>query len=168
MDGYALLAERPIVLALAGSNGAGKSTFFHSHLSSCGLPFVNADDLAAELNMGPYEEADLAASIRQELIEQKESFVFETVLSDPHGAKVAELVQTVLQGFHVALIFIWIDSSKTSIQRVSMRVMQGGHDVPDDKLEARFDRTLANLQRAIQSLPVVNVFDNSDHPILTS
>jgi predicted ABC-type ATPase len=47
-----------------------------------------------------------------------------------------------------------------------MRVAQGGHDVPDEKLEARFDRTLANLQRAIESLPTVIVFDNSDlrHP----
>jgi hypothetical protein len=36
-----------------------------------------------------------------------------------------------------------------------MRVMQGGHDVPDEKLEARFQRTLANLERAIKALPVV-------------
>lgn len=43
-----------------------------------------------------------------------------------------------------------------------MRVMQGGHDVPDDKLEARFNRTLANLDRVIITLPVVVVFDNTD------
>jgi len=40
--------------------------------------------------------------------------------------------------------------------------MQGGHDVPDDKLETRFERTLSNLQRAIDSLPAVILFDNSD------
>jgi len=43
-----------------------------------------------------------------------------------------------------------------------MRVMQGGHDVPDEKLEARFERTLANLERAVRALPLVLVFDNSD------
>jgi predicted ABC-type ATPase len=43
-----------------------------------------------------------------------------------------------------------------------MRVMQGGHDVPDEKLEARFQRTLANLERAIKALPVVIIFDNTD------
>jgi len=40
--------------------------------------------------------------------------------------------------------------------------LQGGHDVPDDKIEARFQRTLANLERAIKTLPLVIVFDNTD------
>ena len=43
-----------------------------------------------------------------------------------------------------------------------MRVSQGGHDVPDDKLFARFARTLANLQRALGCLPHVLIYDNSD------
>lgn len=162
MNWSALLEPRPVVIAIAGSNGSGKSTFFHAHLSQCGYRFVNADDLAAELDLGPYEAADLAAGIRKELIAQRESFVFETVLSDPHGAKVAELHDVAQQGFHVVLIFIRIDSADTSKQRVSMRVMQGGHDVPDDKLETRFERTLSNLQRAIDSLPAVILFDNTD------
>ena len=40
--------------------------------------------------------------------------------------------------------------------------MNGGHDVPTEKLEARFPRTLANLRRAVRELPHVLVFDNSD------
>ena len=43
-----------------------------------------------------------------------------------------------------------------------MRVLQGGHDVPTEKLTVRFERTLQNLQRAIRELPSVHVFDNSD------
>lgn len=162
MDWQSLLEPRPIVVALAGSNGAGKSTFYEAHLAAAGLRFVNADDLAAELDLGAYEAAELAASIRMSLFEQGESFVFETVLSDPVGAKVGDLEEAARMGFQVVLVFIKIDSSETSKQRVSMRVAQGGHDVPDEKLEARFARTLDNLERAIRSLPVVLVFDNSD------
>jgi predicted ABC-type ATPase len=43
-----------------------------------------------------------------------------------------------------------------------MRVSQGGHDVPADKLAARFPRTLANLAAAIRELPHVRIFDNED------
>lgn len=162
MDWRSLLDARPVVVVVAGSNGAGKSTFFHAHLAGAGLRFVNADDLAAEMGIGAYEAADLAAALRASLIEQGESFVFETVLSDPAGAKVAELANASRRGLHAVMLFIRIDSPTTSKQRVAMRAMQGGHDVPDAKLEARFARTLANLERAIAMLPVVVIFDNTD------
>jgi predicted ABC-type ATPase len=162
MDWRSLLDARPILVALAGSNGAGKSTFFYAHLAGVGLRFINADDLAAEMRLGAYEAAELAASLRASLLEQGESFVFETVLSDPVGAKVEELEEAGRRGMHVVMMFVRIDSPETSRQRVAMRVLQGGHDVPDEKLEARFQRTLANLERAIKRLPLVIVFDNTD------
>lgn len=69
MDWRPFLDARPIVVALAGSNGAGRSTFFHAHLADAGLRFINADDLAAEMGLGAYEAADLAASIRRGLLD---------------------------------------------------------------------------------------------------
>jgi hypothetical protein len=47
-----VLDRRPILVALAGSNGAGKTTFYHAHLKPAGLRFVNADEVAyaAEIN----------------------------------------------------------------------------------------------------------------------
>ena len=166
MDWRPLLDARPVVVVLAGSNGAGKTTFFHAHLAGVGLRFINADDLAAEMGVGAYEAAELAAALRASLIDQGESFAFETVLSDPVGAKVDELANASRRGVHVVMLFIRIDSPATSKQRVAMRAMQGGHDVPDAKLEARFARTLANLERAIAVLPLVVIFDNTDlaHP----
>ena len=45
----ALAADRPILIVLAGSNGAGKSTYYRAALSNTGLPFINADELAVAM-----------------------------------------------------------------------------------------------------------------------
>lgn len=159
---FEFLDKRPIVIALAGSNGAGKSTFYQSFMADAGLRFVNADVLSASLEVSAYEAAELAASIRGALVKQRESFVFETVLSDPVGEKVDTLASYSVQGYTVVLIFIRIDNAEESIKRVAMRVSQGGHDVPEDKLRSRFERTQANLKHAIERLPHVLVYSNHD------
>jgi len=156
------LDRRPVIVALAGPNGAGKTTFFHAHLQPAGLRFVNADRLAQELHLDPYAAARLANAVRQELMKQRESFVFETVFSDPVGEKLAFLKSAVETGYHTILCFIGVPGPEVCEQRVAMRVSQGGHDVPTEKLLQRFPRILANLKAAICELPNVWVFDNND------
>jgi predicted ABC-type ATPase len=153
---------RPVIVALAGPNGAGKTTFYHAHLQPAGLRFVNADVLARELNLDPYAAARVADVLRRQLVEQRESFVFETVFSDPVGDKLAFLKEAVGKGYTVVLCFIGISGPEVSEERVAMRVSQGGHDVPTEKLVARFPRTMANLKTAIRDLPQVWMFDNDD------
>ena len=156
------LDRRPVIVAIAGSNGAGKTTFFHAHLREAGLRFVNADDIARELDVSAYEAAEIADALRHELVRQRESFVFETVFSDPAGEKLAFLTDAAATGYNVVLCFIGISGPETSEERVAMRMSQGGHDVPPEKLLTRFPRTVANLKAAIQTLPVVLIFDNDD------
>lgn len=157
-----LLDRRPVVVALAGPNGAGKSTFLEAFLKPAALRYINADEIAKELDVDAYAAAKLAGGIRNELMARKESFIFETVLSDPVGEKVEFLSSAAEQGYTVVLCFIGLDSAERSDERVAMRVTQGGHDVPTEKLTARYPRTLANLARAIRTLPLVYIYDNSD------
>ena len=156
------LDSRPLMVAVTGSNGAGKTTFYHAHLKPAGLRFVNADVLAGELDMDPYTAAGVADRLRRELVGQRESFAFETVFSDPVGDKLTFLTDAAAQGYTVVLCFIGISGPDVSEQRVAMRVSQGGHDVPSEKLVSRYPRTLANLQAAIRELPHVWIFDNDD------
>jgi predicted ABC-type ATPase len=154
--------RRPVIVAIAGPNGAGKTTFFESHLKATGLRFLNADVLARELEVDPYEAAMMISALRTELVAQRESFIFETVFSDPVGDKLGFLKQAAQSGYAVVLCFVGIGGPETSEQRVAMRVSQGGHAVPAEKLVERFPRTLANLAAAIRELPCVLVFDNDD------
>ena len=156
------LNQRPVVVALAGPNGAGKSTFYGSHLKATGLRWVNADVLARALEVDAYRAAELAGALREKLLEQQESFVFETVFSDPVGDKISFLQRAAGAGYNVILCFIGISDPAVSEERVTMRVTQGGHDVPTEKLVARFPRTLENLRKSIRTLPHVFVFDNNN------
>lgn len=153
---------RPLIVALAGPNGAGKTTFYHAHLRPTGLRLLNADVIAHEMALGDQAAMQVTTVLRHELVRARESFVFETVFSDPIGDKLAFLQDAARSGYTVVLCFIGLDSPETSEARVMMRVSQGGHDVPADRLISRFPRTLANLKAAIASLPHVWVFDNQD------
>ena len=53
------LDKRPVIVALAGSNGAGKTTFYHAHLQPSGLPLINADILARDLGVDAYDAAKI-------------------------------------------------------------------------------------------------------------
>lgn len=157
-----VLDRRPILIALAGPNGAGKTTFYRAFLASSGLYFVNADVIAKELKVDAYRAAEMAGVFRQQLIEQRVSFVFETVFSDPVGDKLGFLKEAETFGYTVVLLFIGIRSPQISDERVAMRVSQGGHDVPQGKLVQRYPRVMRNLRKALRELSNVRVYDNSE------
>lgn len=159
---FPLFEQRPIIVAIAGPNGAGKTTFYDVHLRTAGLQFINADVVARELDVEPYVAARMADSWRRNFVARRESFIFETVFSDPVGDKLAFLKGAAEDGYTVVLCFVGIASPELAECRVALRVSEGGHDVPNEKIYARFPRTMKNLERAILDLPNVFVFDNSD------
>lgn len=150
------------MVVLAGPNGAGKTTFFDLHLANIGLRFINADQVGGELGLSPQQAMQAADAIRSELIRQGESFITETVFSDPVGAKMGVFTSAMAQGYAVVLLFIGISGPERSDERVAIRVSRGGHDVPPDRLIARYPRTMSNLRSAWRTLSAVVVFDNDD------
>jgi predicted ABC-type ATPase len=159
-----------VLVFLAGSNGAGKSTFFDAYLADLGLPFVNADRVAAALRKADPDAApaDLdrrafaeAERLRKAFVASGLAFCTETVFSDPAGAKLGLLREARRRGFSVLLVFIGLESAQLSVARVMQRVREGGHDVADDKLHGRFTRTLDNLRAALPLADDALLFDNS-------
>ncbi|OLC17514.1 MAG: hypothetical protein AUH29_01720 [Candidatus Rokubacteria bacterium 13_1_40CM_69_27] len=162
------MPAQPVLLFLAGPNGAGKTTFFEEYLDDLGLPYVNADRIARVLrNADPTASSDdvdrrafiEAERLRRAFLEARLSFCTESVFSDP----LKFLKEARVRGFAVFLIFIGLDSPVLAAARVRQRVQHGGHDVPDEKLHARFPRTLANLRAAIPIVDEAFLFDNSSY-----
>lgn len=160
----------PVLVFLAGPNGAGKSTFFRTLLQPAGIPFVNADEIAAGFrSLSPTQEASNLDELafreaehqRETLLASRRSFCIETVFSDEVGAKLDFLRRARTAGYVVFLIFIGLDGPQLSIARVMQRVAEGGHDIPDPTLISRFPRVLENLKSAIPIVSEAFVFDNS-------
>ncbi len=103
-----------------------------------------------------------AQALRESTLAQGLSFCTETVFSDTQGDKLDFLRRAHANGYVVFLVFIGITDAELSKARVLQRVEEGGHDVPDEKLDARFPRTLANLRLAIEKVDEAYLFDNSD------
>ena len=165
------LPDGPWLIVVAGPNGAGKSTFFDVFLRRRGFRFVNADLIARGLPAddredAAYRAAELAEIERRALVARGDTFVMETVFSDPAGAKLDFLRDARSRGYRVAFVYIGLASTALSQARVIQRVAQGGHDVPDEKIRERLPRSLENAKRALQFVDAAWVLDNSDanHP----
>jgi predicted ABC-type ATPase len=149
------------LILIAGPNGAGKTTYYENHLKQFGLSYVGADRINATTGVGAYEAAQVADDMRREYLKQGISFVAETVFSDPVGDKLNFLHEAIAAGYEVTLIYVGLDSPELARDRVTSRVQDGGHNVPDEKIAARYPRSLANLAKALKFVPVIRVYDNS-------
>jgi predicted ABC-type ATPase len=69
------LDQRPIIVALAGPNGADKTIFLDAQLQPAALRFVNADVHARELDLDPYAPAEVADELRRALVNQRDRTV---------------------------------------------------------------------------------------------
>ena len=165
------MKNQQTIVMLAGMNGAGKSTLSRQIVEPLGLPYINPDLLALEAHPeDPDAQALAAASLaeakRQEFIQVGASFAFETVLSDPVGAKVQFLQRAKELGYEIIAVFVGLSSPDLSVARVAQRVLAGGHNVPEDRIRARYPRVLANLQRLLDVADELTIYDNSsfEHP----
>jgi predicted ABC-type ATPase len=150
---------------LAGGNGAGKTTFYNTQLKPMKLPFINADNIARELfpqnpEQHSYQAASIAEEVRNRLVEEGKTFCFETVFS--HPSKVDFLAKAKAYNYEIVLVFIHLSSIDLNKARISQRIEEGGHFVPDEKVETRIPRTLENIKTAIQLVDQAYLLDNSD------
>lgn len=83
----------------------------------------------------------------------------ETVLSTPKYQRLVLLARE--HGFAVHLVYVLLNSPELNIERVRHRVASGGHDVPTEKIVARYWRSLEHLPWFLEHSDVAEIYDNS-------
>jgi len=129
---------------IAGANGSGKTTFAKSFASILNMHFINADEIAKELDPDNITKHQVKAGriFFHELnkrLDENNSFVIETTLSGKYLVKYIKKAQT--NGFEVEMIYLFLEKPESNISRVSHRVLNGGHHVPKDDIIRRFYRS---------------------------
>ena len=158
----------PNVYIIAGCNGAGKTTASYTVLPEmlqCD-EFVNVDELAKGLSPFNPDKAAIEAGRlmllkMHKLVDQKSDFAFETTLSPRSYVNLVNRAKSV--GYHVVLLYFWLNTVDLAIERVKSRVLEGGHYVAEQVIRRRYLTGLVNLfDRYIPICDYWMVFDNSN------
>ena len=144
---------------IAGPNGAGKTTASYTILPeifNCD-EFVNADEIARGLSpFNPDEVAIQSGKMMvqriKELLHEGKSFAIETTLATK--SHVSLIKQARSNGYTITLLFLFLDSIELAIERVGIRVKEGGHDIPKNVIARRYERGLNHLFNLY--LPIVD------------
>jgi len=158
------VTTQPELWLLIGGNGAGKTTFYQRFLARRKIPLVNADNIARSLwpdapEKHSYEAALVAERERFRLIDERQSFCFETVFS--HPSKVDFVGTAKAAGFRIRIFYFHLELASLNKARVASRVKSGGHSVPETKIESRIPRTLANLRECVGLADELHLVENS-------
>lgn len=160
------------IYIIAGCNGAGKTTASYTILPeilNC-KEFVNADEIAKGLS--PFQPEKVAFESGRIMLERidvllssDESFAFETALSTKTYKQ--RLLKAKDLGFTIKLLFFWLPSIEMAINRVAIRVSEGGHNIPNDIVARRYKRGIVNLFKIY--LPLCDSFlilDNEEEALV--
>jgi len=124
---------------------------------------LNSEDRRIWLKDPAFNNSYLAAAIsdflRYKMIQSDSSFSFESVFS--HDSKIKEIEIAKKAKFKIYFYFISTSDPLINYQRIKNRVETGGHDVPNEKINDRYYRTMNNLYTAFKLSDRAYLFDNT-------
>ena len=153
--------KKPEIVVFAGPNGSGKSTF--TELLRPLFDYINADEIKKNLRCGDLEAAKLAEAKMEEHLAKGKNFCFETVLSTRRNLDLLKRAKQ--KGYFIRCYYVLTMNPLINVYRIKSRVLLGGHDVPKDKILARYKGCLELMKEVIEVSDICHIYDNSNQPI---
>lgn len=140
---------------VAGPNGSGKSTLAYKLLPIKKLEFLNADEIAQELNPEAIDKVKITAGKEyfkrlNDFFNNDKSFIIETTLS---GQMLVKIIQRAKKlNYEILLIYVFVDNPQICIERIKVRVKKGGHNIPDEDVSRRYYRGKRNFYNSYKNI----------------
>ena len=149
----------------AGVNGAGKTTLFNAMNGNVKKSFrINSDEIVREIGkwnseIDQVKAAKIAVGLRNECMEKGNSFNEETTLT---GKTILKLIDKVREkNYKLHLFYVGVGSPDISKERIKKRVADGGHHIPNEVVDKRYEESLKNFEKILKKFDNVVVYDNS-------
>lgn len=160
--------RKPVLIVIAGPNGSGKTSttrlvIKHEWADQC--VYINPDEIA-QSKFGDWNDVnavrqavEYCEELRERLLREHKDFIFETVLSSE--GKVDFLKRAQKEGYFIRMFFICTESPTINAARIANRVMEGGHDVPIQKIISRYEKAIVNAVKVMRFADRAYFYDNS-------
>lgn len=95
-----------------------------------------------------------------EFVSMNKSFAVETTFSGKDY--IERIINWKSVNYEIIVYYLKLQSVELSIERVRLRVSQGGHDIPEHVIRRRYERSWKNFQQIYKHLADLwTIFDNS-------
>lgn len=141
-----------IYTIIGGVNGVGKS-------SLTGVLVRKTDDLGIIIDTNKIN-AEFGGDRIDDCLEKGLSFTQETTLS---GVRTLKTIRRAIGlDYHVRLYYVGVSSCEESLIRISNRVRKGGHDIPAEDVQRRYDKRFDDLAAVLPYCSEAEFWDNEN------
>ena len=143
------------LIIIAGANGSGKTTFAKQLLKSFDYSYLNADEIAKEINPNDLTKVRITAGKKffskfDSLVSKNKSMIIESTLSGKFLIKLIDELKP--KDYIVSIFFIYVSTPEECVHRVKQRVLKGEHYIPDSDIIRRFYRGKSNFWKIYRFL----------------
>lgn len=155
----------PIMYIFAGNNGSGKSTIRNLIVDRLGISVnIDPDALARSIDSIHPESRKVSAGkeaikLARDCIRNGRDFSVETTLAGGNAIRLMRNAKT--NGFEVTMFYIGLGDYHLNIERVAVRVKNGGHHIFSEDIIRRHDTSIQNLLSQLDLIDHLIVIDNS-------
>ena len=157
--------HQPIFFVFAGNNGSGKSTFRNLIIDKIGID-INIDPDAIARRIDPENPEGKRVAAGKEVIksvnrymEEGKDFSIETTLAGKNAIR--QMQKAKAMGYKVTMFYVALSNVKQNIERVAMRVKNGGHDIPTEDIIRRNTTSFNHLYEYAYMIDNLVLIDNS-------
>lgn len=160
-----MYSHRPKFYVFAGNNGSGKSTFRNLIIDKIGID-INIDPDAIARRIDPENPESNRVTAGKEVIRSVKAYIkegkdfsIETTLAGKNAIR--QIISAKEEGYEVTMFYIALNNVNQNIERVAMRVKNGGHHITTEDILRRNRTSFDHLNEYATLIDNLILIDNS-------